>query len=179
MKSNLLINKDISLRALETDDVQLLYIWENDSTLWADSQILNPYSKFLLNQFLENNTANVFETGQVRLAITLNATNEVIGFIDLFDIDLKNSRAGIGILIATHQHRNKGFATQAVQCIERYAFEVLNLYMVYADIIITNKASQRLFTKAGFEYTANRKDWVQINRNFLDVVLYQKFNRKY
>ena len=42
--SQLLSNDIITLRALEPTDLDTLYRWENDTTLWAVSDTVAPYS---------------------------------------------------------------------------------------------------------------------------------------
>ncbi|APD08173.1 diamine N-acetyltransferase [Flavobacteriaceae bacterium UJ101] len=171
-----LISKNIELRALEPEDISILYEWENQTNYWLDSQTLHPYSKHLLNQYLENVSRDIFEMKQLRFVIVLKEKNEAIGFVDLFDLDVKNSRAAIGILIGESQNKNKGYASEAIQLIVDYAFKILNLNQLYADVIESNTISKRLFEKNGFIKTMVKKNWVQLNRQFLDVSLYQLFN---
>ena len=172
-----LISKNIQLRALEPTDISVLYDWENKAENWLDSQTLHPYSKQLLNQLIENATITVFEAKQLRLMIVLKESENAIGCIDLFDVDVKNSRAGVGILIGEEFYKNRGYASEALQLIIQYAFENLNLKQLYAEVIQNNKASHRLFEKNNFEKTAIKKDWIQLNRKFLNVSLYQIFNQ--
>ena len=44
----------ITLRALEPEDIELLYSWENDTELWQVSNTLAPFSKYVLTQFIES-----------------------------------------------------------------------------------------------------------------------------
>jgi diamine N-acetyltransferase len=94
----------ISLRALEPDDVKLLYIWENDPAIWRISQTLKPYSEYTLQMFVDCATDDIFTTRQIRLMIDLKnenpgETKTTIGIVDLFDYDPFNQRIGLGILI--------------------------------------------------------------------------------
>ena len=41
----LLENSEIRLRALEPSDVDLLYAWENDTSIWDVSSTIIPFSK--------------------------------------------------------------------------------------------------------------------------------------
>src|SRR6185436_12887613 len=102
-----LIGELIRLRALEPSDVDLLYQWENDASVWSVSGTLAPFSKFVLEQYLASSHQDIYSNKQLRLMIDLSANNEEdepesrgIGCIDLFDFDPKNRKAGVGILIA-------------------------------------------------------------------------------
>ena len=88
---------DIILRALEPEDLEILYKWENDTDLWTVSNTLTPYSKYVLRQFIEESTKSIYETCQQRFMIDLAKENVTIGTVDIFDFDVTNQRAGIGI----------------------------------------------------------------------------------
>ena len=60
-----LTGQHITLRALEPADVDLLYKWENDTSIWKVSNTLVPFSKHILEQYIRNtyyilNTCNDF-----------------------------------------------------------------------------------------------------------------------
>ena len=77
----------IKLRALEPEDLELLYEWENNNSYWVFSNTVTPFSKYTLKRYLENSHKNIFETGQLRLMIELASDKKTIGTIDLFDFD--------------------------------------------------------------------------------------------
>ena len=45
---------NIHLRALEPEDLDILYHSENDSSLWQYGSTLVPYSRFTLREYLQN-----------------------------------------------------------------------------------------------------------------------------
>ena len=67
--TNPMENELIRLRALEPDDVQVLYKWENDTEVWKVSNTIVPFSKYMLLQFIANQQRDIFETRQLRLII--------------------------------------------------------------------------------------------------------------
>ena len=99
--TNPMENELIRLRALEPDDVQVLYKWENDTEVWKVSNTIVPFSKYMLLQFIANQQRDIFETRQLRLIIESKQSGKPVGAIDLFDLDPYNCRAGVGILIMT------------------------------------------------------------------------------
>jgi len=44
----------IRLRALEPEDLELLYEWENNDANWMISNTVSPFSKYTLKRYLEN-----------------------------------------------------------------------------------------------------------------------------
>ena len=61
--------KDIILRALEPEDLELLYEWENDDNYWLISNTSSPFSKYTLKRYIENSHKCIYETGQLRFMI--------------------------------------------------------------------------------------------------------------
>jgi diamine N-acetyltransferase len=165
--------QNIHLRALEPEDLEFVYAIENDETIWEVSNTITPYSKFLIRQYLENAHQDIYEAKQLRLAICKQGTSEAIGLIDLFDFDVKNKRAGVGIIIQNETDRNSGFGKEALDLILNYAFGQLQLHQLYANIGTENKASLSLFTTFGFQKIGVKKDWNFSNTAFHDEVLFQ------
>jgi diamine N-acetyltransferase len=160
---------NISLRALELSDLDLLYKWENNIDLWFLSNTLVPFSRYTLEQFILNSNNDIFMDKQLRLMIDLNSENNVItiGSIDLFDFDPKNKRAGIGILI-DGSVQGKGYAGKALDLLIEYSFNTLSLHQLFCNITEGNEKSLNLFQGRGFEITGNKKDWINNNGAWLN-----------
>lgn len=163
----------IYLRALEPEDLEFVYAIENNESVWEVSNTQTPYSRFLIRQYLENAHQDIYEAKQLRMAICLKNSFEAIGLIDLFDFDPKNNRAGVGILISNESNRNKGVGSEALALIINYAFEQLQLHQLYANIGSDNEISLQLFTKFGFQKIGTKKDWIKVNNNYKDELLFQ------
>ncbi|MBK6397171.1 MAG: GNAT family N-acetyltransferase [Bacteroidetes bacterium] len=171
-----LVGELIHLRALEPTDLNQLYKWENDSSIWSVSGTLVPFSKFVLEEFVTQVHQDIYTNKQLRLMIDLkyfdeadeDETTRSIGCVDLFDFDPKNKRAGIGILIADKADRGRGYATEALHLIMDYGFEVLDLHQIYSNIRVENESSVSLFKRAGFEVTGLKQDWIYEQGKFYD-----------
>lgn len=151
---------EVVLRAVEPADVDTLYIWENDRTLWPFGNTRAPISRYQLWAYARNYDANPLSDGQLRLIIDLRspAGPEPCGILDLYDIDPHNSRAMTGIMIA-RAYRRRGIALLALQQLGEYARTSLNLRMLGADVAADNLPSLSLFAKAGYTLTSRRPDW--------------------
>ncbi|MFH0758073.1 MAG: GNAT family protein [Bacteroidota bacterium] len=160
------MNSNISLRALEPEDLEILYRWENDPSVWHLSGTLIPFSKYLLRLYLENSGKDIFEIRQLRLIIQLNEEKRPVGAIDLFDFDPFHRRAGIGILIADPSDRGRGFAREALESLMMYCFNVLKLHQLWCNITDGNSQSMKLFTSAGFQVVGEKKEWLFTGEGF-------------
>lgn len=170
--------KDIKLRALEPEDLELLYNWENNLSYWVVSNTVSPFSKYTLKRYVENSHKSIYETGQLRLMIDHIEDKVSIGTIDIFDFDPFHMRAGLGILIANEDYRRKGYATMALTCLIDYCFKTLQLHQLYCSILSTNYESIELFRKIGFEPAGIKKDWIKTSDGYLDEHMFQYVNPK-
>jgi diamine N-acetyltransferase len=168
--------KGIQLRALEPEDLHLLYEWENNVRYWSVSNTITPFSKYILKLYIENSHKSIYETGQLRLMIDHLEDNVTIGTIDVFEFDPFHKRAGIGILIANEAYRKKGYASTALEFLTGYCFKTLHLHQLFANIISSNTESIELFTKQGFKAIGTKKDWILSETGFVDVIMYQLLN---
>jgi len=174
---------EIILRALEPGDVDVLYRWENDPEIWHVSNTYTPYSKYILEKYIENSQLDIYQVKQLRLMIDLlNGSTQVlrsIGTIDLFDFDPYHNRAGVGILIGDKSDRKKGYASQALTKFLDYGFRTLQLHQLYCNVTAGNKDSLQLFKNCGFIVTGKKKDWVKTPGKFMDEYLLQLINPAY
>ena len=170
-----LTGEHIYLRALEPEDLEFVHAIENDVSFWRLSDTLAPYSRFLIIKYLENAQQDIYEAKQLRLAIC-DKNDKAIGLIDVFDFNIKNKRAGIGIVIKEESDRSRGYGNEALKLLIGYCFETLHLHQVYANISKHNEASLKLFKSNGFEIIGLKKDWGFDGREYLDEYMLQRIN---
>ena len=171
----LLAGKDTYLRALEPRDLDLLYEWENNTAVWPVSGTLAPFSKHALSDYI-NNQQDIYTSRQLRLVIVTRKDDRPLGFIDLFEFDPHHSRAGVGILIGDQEERQKGYASDALEILIRYAFEVLGLHQLHCSVATGNEKSLKLFEGKRFRLCGTRKGWVRSRNGWQDEYFLQLLN---
>lgn len=165
----------ICLRALEPEDVELMYRWENDASVWALSGTIAPFSRHQLQRFLDEQQFDLQQTRQQRLIIETRTEGRAVGALDLFEIDLLNRRAGVGILIAEPDDRGCGYGADALEAVARYAREVLGLQQLWCNIGANNKASRALFQACGYAECGLKRQWLWSADGWQDEVMLQRF----
>ncbi|MGP1469542.1 MAG: GNAT family N-acetyltransferase [Hoylesella shahii] len=164
----------VILRAMEPEDLDTLYKIENNQELWAVSTTNVPYSRFALHEYVETNTNDIYTDKQVRLMID-NDAGETVGIIDLMNFSPQHSRAEVGIVIMK-PHRQKGYATAAMEKLVAYARQTLHLHQLFLVTECDNESCLLLFEKLGFEKTALLKQWLQQKEGvYKDACLMQLF----
>ena len=173
------IVEEIKLRAPEPEDLDLLYVWENDPEIWKVSNTITPFSRYILSKYIENAHLDIYESRQLRLMIDIYDDKKfikTIGAVDLFDFEPFHLRAGLGILIGDVSERRKGYADKALKEIIRYSFDILQLNQLFCNINVDNERSFLLFKKQGFIEVGIKKNWNKTLHGFIDEVLLQLIN---
>lgn len=183
----------VRLRAVEPADIDRMYLWENDASVWEVSGTLVPFSRHTLQRFLDEQAYDLLQTRQQRLIIEVPETDgrtdggqmagraeqigrpmRAVGALDLFELDMFHRRVGIGILIHAAADRSHGYARDAVETVCRHAREVLGLHQVWCHVGASNTASLRLFAACGFRETGRKRDWLRTPEGWQDEVLLQR-----
>jgi len=166
-----LLGKNISLRALEPEDLDFLFSAENDESFWEISGTQIPYSKYILRNYIQNAHQDIYEAKQYRFVIC-DKSNTPVGMIDLFEFNPLHKRVGVGILI-TPQHQRKNYATEALEMIIDYVFSYLHVHQIFANMTSNNNRSITLFEKLNFKIAGVKKDWIFSDATYKDEILYQ------
>ncbi len=169
--------QQISLRAVEPEDVDRIYIWENDPELWPYGANRAPLSRHLIWEYANNYDANPFASGQMRFIVESTSPageKTPCGIIDLYDIDPLHSRAFVGIMVPPASRR-RGIATAALRLAGKYCRDTLGLALLAADVPADNQASVRLFKDSlGYVLIGQRPGWFRRADNFVSAMLFQK-----
>lgn len=168
----MLQGQEVYLRAIEPEDAHPMIRWENNPENWKISNTLVPFSKNLIEQYV-NSAQNILETKQVRFIICLRKNDLAIGTIDLFEFDPIHQRAGVGVLIGDSSYRKRGYADEALKLLIKYSFDRLQLHQLFCHIFETNEASIKLFERNGFEKSGERKEWVRTQNGWETEMFYQ------
>ncbi|MBP5277361.1 MAG: GNAT family N-acetyltransferase [Prevotella sp.] len=164
--------KNVRLRAIEPEDLEMMYDLENDESLWNVGATNVPYSRFIIHEYIRQTTGDIYTDKQLRLMIEVE--QQVVGMIDLTAFDPRHNRAEVGIVIQ-QPFRHQGYATQALQQLIDYSRNVLHIHQLYAYIATDNDYSLQLFRKAGFIQTAVLKDWLCLGEKYSDACFMQFF----
>lgn len=171
-------NEHIRLRAVEPEDLDRLYTWENNSQLWDAGNTRNPYSRFVLKQYIINSDKDIYENKQLRLMIFSLKSGETVGTVDLFDFDIHNSRMALGLFVDA-RFQGKGFAKESLRLVEEYVFGYLKINQLYCHIAEHNAASMQMFEQEHYKKTGLLKDWIKTANGFENIVLFQQFRDVY
>lgn len=147
----------VTLRAMESGDLEAMYAWENDISLWSLGDNTMPFSRATIAAFIDTATEDIYTTKQLRLIIEVNGM--AIGTADLFDFNPLYARAAVGILIYNKAHRGKGYAVRSIGLLSEYARQRLNMRQLYVHVPVSNVASIAMCSRAGFTESGVLRQW--------------------
>ena len=126
----------------------------------------NPYTEKDAEEWLKMVTDNDTITGIYR-AIVYNG--ELVGSIS---VEKKDDDAEIGYMLLD-EYANKGIATEAVKQVCTFAFKVLSLEKITANVFQPNIASIRVLLKNGFKYKGAITNAVIKDGNVYNLLIYR------
>lgn len=104
--------------------------------------------------------------------VFLKETGELVGGIEISNILYwPKQSASIGYWIS-ELHSGKGFATELVKNITKWAFKTFNLVKIEAGTLESNIASQRVLRKSGFTQEGLSQSYGEINGIYQDHILW-------
>ncbi len=160
----------VYLREVRPSDVtDTYYRWMNtpEITQYLESRF-RPLSIEALREYVAGRAA---DSSSVFLAIALRDADRHIGNIKIGSIDWIHRVADVGLLIGEKDCWGKGYATEAIQLVTKYAFGVLNLRRLTAGAYEPNIGSIRAFERAGYSREGTRRHHYFYEGRYVDGVL--------
>jgi diamine N-acetyltransferase len=165
------MTKNVTLRRPKLLDLDQLLLWENnlENSLYSDNPIF--YTIEQIEEFLTSDQ-DIFLDRKIRFMI--DSSGSSVGCVDLFEYDMVNSRAGVGIFI-DEKFRNMGIGTKALSLLKSICFKDYFISNLHTNILYNNKASIKLFERAGFTKNGIKENWIRTENSMLDVWFFQCF----
>ena len=165
-----IIGGKVILRAIEYTDCNMFLELIND----PDTERMLGGMSFPVSQMEQEQwiAKQVGSKNSLRCVVAeRDRPSDGLGTVILTDMNQQNGTAQIHIKM-TAKSRGKGFGTEALRVMIRYAFEELRLNCLYADILSYNETSQRVFQKTGFRRDGILRARVYKGGRYIDVHSY-------
>lgn len=168
--SNMWQGKLVKLRAVEPDDWQQFFAWDEDTEYGRYTwQIPFPRSREATQKWTTEQAAAKPQNDEFRLCIeTLNG--QFVGTINTHDCDPRVGTFEYGIVI-DRQHQRHGYATEAVQLVLTYFFKELRYQKVSVIVYDFNVESLALHEKLGFQHEGRLRRMGFSNGRYFDYIL--------
>ena len=169
---NLFKGKLVCLAGIDPEEVSKSFSnWNRDSEYrrLMDTEPPRLYSDKATKEWLENHLEED-QAHQYWFAIRALEDDRLLGDIDLWISSWGNRDASVGIGIGEREFWGKGYGTDAMQLILRYAFTELNLRRVSLSVFDFNERAIRSYEKVGFRLEGRERQVVQREGQRWDIL---------
>lgn len=152
-----ILGRTVVLRAIEERDLPQLLRWSNDPAI---ASLLGgwhfPTSTAQMAQWHARIQGD--QTSQ-RFAVEARDAG-LLGTANLVDINWKDGTATHGTMLGDSAVRGRGFGTDTIMAVMRYAFDELGLHRLESTIIEYNAPSLHVYTaKCGWTVEGRQRGW--------------------
>lgn len=175
MKGRLnVMNNFFSIRPIELEDDNYIYAWKKDPMVFKYlGGGYNPQSLHEVKEFMPQLSKQ--SNRNKRFMIVNSKTDEPIGLVGLYSINNTHRTCEIGIYIGNRNFQGQGAATIAVDFVEQYAKNYLNLRKITLSVVSENESAIRFWDKRGYSHVGTMKQERFIDGKYCDVQIREKF----
>jgi len=143
---------DLTLRAVEAEDLDLLKTWRNTPEIRAGVREFRLLSDEHQEQWFDSLHSDRYPSHLMFIidANPLTEQQKSIGTVGLCYIDWKNKNAEISFYIGDKNYLMAGYCVRALRCLIEYGFDELGLRRIWAESFEGNAGSQAVLKKLGF-----------------------------
>ena len=110
--------------------------------------------------------------------IILKQTNKLLGTIGLYNLNETHSKVEMGYVMSKLSW-NKGYTTEAVCAVLKFAFENMNLNRIFAQCEPANTGSARVLEKAGMTFEGILRNNMFLKGSYRDHKVYSILRKEY
>ncbi len=168
--SPILRGRRVFLRAAERSDIPIFVRWFNDADLTSFITMRDPMSMAMEERWFEQ---MLQDHGKSRYHFVICRLEDraPIGSLGLFDLDLVNGSAGIGISIGEKSLWGRGYGTDAMNALLDFGFGQLRLERLWLEVYEFNARARRSYEKSGFVLEGTQRRAMYKQGRFHDVHL--------
>lgn len=172
MKNDFLSGSLVRLCAVNAaTDAATFSRWSRDSEYLrlSDSGVARMWSVPQVTDHLEKELEGESPT-QYAFSIRALDDDRLLGDVDLSGINWASGEAIVGIGIGDRNDWGKGYGTDAMQIVLRFAFTELNLHRVFLNTFEYNPRAIRSYEKCGFKHEGRMRGVLNRNGRRWDLI---------
>ncbi|MDF2686433.1 MAG: family N-acetyltransferase [Clostridia bacterium] len=168
MRQIILKGKNIKLARFCANDSDILFKWHNDFNLTV------PLGDYAEVYHQPNSKQEAVELSQNENSFAIvNNNDELLGICKLINVDNATKMGSVQIYIGDMQNRNKGYGSEALKLLLKYAFESVRLNNIELGVYEYNSSAIKCYEGCGFVEFGRRRKCKIICRKRYDIIWMQ------
>lgn len=172
----MIAGEHVILRALERDDVERCYRWMNDPNIVRTLKGRYPIAFSTEMEWLERVMHP--NSNERHFAIERRDDRTHIGNASLHDIDWISRTSWFGLFIGDPAAWNRGFGSDAIGTLVRFAFDEMNLIKLRINVFEYNQRAKHVLEERGFKQEGRLVGDFYREGDWHDIVIYSVFREK-
>ena len=167
----------IELRRHARENYRLYAAWYGDPEIWhLTSWAPSPLNRSAVEKLFEDRELSQTDDS---FAIHIKGDDEPIGVISLMNKSEANESAELSVIVAHRDDRHKGYGTEAIDRLLRYAFEELGLNRIGLSVFDFNQEAISAYEKLGFVVEGRFRQAIKRRSGFHDAILMSILKKEY
>jgi RimJ/RimL family protein N-acetyltransferase len=162
--------KLVNLRAQEFEDKERNARWLNDVEVSRYLSMRYQMSLAAEEQFMRDRTSKPMTFADVSMGI-LTKDGQQIGNCGLHEASSENRSAWLGIMIGEKEYWSRGYGSDALLTLLRFAFEEMNLNRVHLSVFDFNARGMASYRKCGFIEEGRMREAHYADGAYHDIVV--------
>ncbi len=136
------------------------------------------YTKSGMKKYLKMDYKDTMNGTEFRYYLTMKGSDKIIGTVCIGSIAYGSVKSGTLSYKIDKDYQGKGLATEAVKEVINFAFNILKLHRINAEVMPRNAKSLRIMEKLGFEKEGLARRYLEINNKWEDHYTFGLINDK-
>jgi RimJ/RimL family protein N-acetyltransferase len=166
----------VYLRPVELGDAERYRRWLCDEAVRRTLKMQRPLTEKMEREFIEQ--AGTRERDIVLAAVLVDGDRH-IGGAGLHGIRWKDRAGTLGLFIGETDCWDRGYGSEMLRLLLRYAFESLNFNRVDLTVFSHNPRAVHVYEKAGFVREGVHREWAFVEGRYIDELCYSMLAREY
>jgi RimJ/RimL family protein N-acetyltransferase len=163
--------KLVRLRAIEPEDWETFYAWNQDSEATRGMNLTPfPQSKAAVREWAASTATRLPENDRFFFVIE-NLDGEIVGSISTHECNPRHGTFGYGLGIR-REHYRKGYASEAILLLLRHFFRERRYQKVTAHVYSFNEPSLQLHERLGFQQEGRLRRMFFVDGAAVDDVIF-------
>src|SRR5687768_9973987 len=146
----MIAGEHVILRAFERDDAERCYRWMNDPNIVRTLKSRYPIAFQNEIEWLDRAMHGSSSDAERHFAIERKDDRTHIGNASIHDIEWVSRIASFGLFVGEPSAWNRGFGSDAIRTLVRFAFDEMNLRKLRIDVFDYNDRAKHILESHGF-----------------------------